>query len=145
MADPIATVIQIADRLIGLCKDYLTTVKDAPSDLRTILIETSTLKVVFESLQFLLDSNSAPSDVLAGLSSENGPVQGCQRSVSELEKLFPPKSSIVRKGQSSKKQKLTNTLAILAWPGKQDRAKKLLDEISRYKSTITLTLSADST
>ncbi|KXX76563.1 Vegetative incompatibility protein HET-E-1 [Madurella mycetomatis] len=49
----IIAVIQIADMVVSLCKCYLEAANDAPSDLRLILVETSTMKTVLESLSFL--------------------------------------------------------------------------------------------
>jgi hypothetical protein len=37
LAASVIAIIQLADRIISVCKDYVTTVKDAPNDLRAIL------------------------------------------------------------------------------------------------------------
>jgi hypothetical protein len=64
----IIAIYQIADRLIGLCKFYIETVHDAPSDLRKILIEMSALKTIFQDLEFLKRCDSKLSAVLGSLS-----------------------------------------------------------------------------
>ena len=57
MAEAIAVVassiaiIQITDRIISVCKTYIENIQDAPSDLRAILLEISTLKVIFQKCQ----------------------------------------------------------------------------------------------
>jgi len=38
-AASIIAVVQIADRIVALCKAYITGVNDAPTELRAILIE----------------------------------------------------------------------------------------------------------
>lgn len=85
----IIAIIQIADRVIGLCKFYLQTVHDAPADIRAILIETSTMKTVLESIQFLSSCNDGTSKMLRGLSGPDGPIQGCQNTITQMEGLFP--------------------------------------------------------
>jgi hypothetical protein len=49
----IIAIYQIADRIIGLCKFYIETIHDAPSDIRKILVEMSALKAIFQDLEFL--------------------------------------------------------------------------------------------
>lgn len=135
----VIAIIQIADRIISLCKFYI----DASPDLRVILLETSMLKTIFDNLNFLMTSNNLVSTTLKALSAEQGPVEGCRRSIAELEKLFPS-DCIQNIGQSwTKKQKVKATLATLAWPLKESKARKLLDDIMRYKATITLAITTD--
>ena len=140
----VIAIIQITDRIVGLCKFYIENVKDAPSDLRAILLETSTLKTIFENLKFLSACDGSYSTMASSLSGADGPIEGCLQSVTELEELFPS-DSVHLKGQSrSKKRKLKSTLASLAWPLKETKARKLLDKIACYKSTINLALITES-
>jgi hypothetical protein len=138
----IIAVIQIADRIISLCKDYIETVKDAPRDLHLILIETSSLKAVFDGLKFLQESGTNLSSNLRILDDKDGLIKGCQRCVSNLETLLSPGFDTSVQG---KRRKIQVTLNSLAWPLKERKAKKLLDEILQYKTTITLALSSEST
>lgn len=136
------------------------TVRDAPHDLRIILVEVSSLKSILQNVQFLdrvndVIRNSTLKDTLAA----------CKESLDGLEGLFPKNDSLITPspgfqggnlGPSTvrsvrsmwstgqKRPKFTKTLAALSWPPKVDRAKKLLDEISRHKGTINLALLADS-
>ena len=140
----VIAIIQITDRIIGLCKFYIETARDAPSDLRVILLETSALKTIFENLQFLMACSSEVSATVRSLAGHNGPLKGCSRSISELEKLFPS-DCVQGMGKSrGKRRKVKVTLAALAWPLKESKAKKLLDEIMRYKMTISLALTTES-
>jgi hypothetical protein len=49
----VIAIIQIADSITSLCESYLTTVKDAPKDLRNILIEVESVKCVLEVVEIL--------------------------------------------------------------------------------------------
>jgi hypothetical protein len=136
----IIAVIQISERIIGLTKNYIEAVHDAPRDLHVIRIEVSTLKAVFESLKLLQDSDYTLSNNLQKLGEKDGAVEGCRRAVLELGKLLDPTRQSTNNGN---RRRIQATLSSLAWPFKESKAKKLLDEISRYKITITLSLSAE--
>jgi hypothetical protein len=138
----IIAVIQISDRIISLTKQYIETVRSAPRDLHAIRIETSTLKAIFESLKFLHDSENPPSDYVQSLDGQNGPVEGCRRSLSGLERLL---GSGIDTTVQGKRRKIQATLNGLAWPLKEAKARKLLDEVLQYKTTISLALSSEST
>jgi hypothetical protein len=144
LGSSIIGVIQIADRVISLCKWYIETAREAPSDLRTILVETSTTKTILETLQFLVDCSHGPLTTLNSLTGDEGPIEGCRRTVAELEELFPTDSAPKNRRGKSKKGKMDNALKALAWPFKEKRAKKVLKELSRYKMIINLALSTDS-
>ena len=141
----VVAIIQIADRIIGLCKFYIETARDAPSDLRVILIETSALKTILENLNFLTACDGPDSTAARRIAGADGPIEGCLRTVSELEKLFPSDSVQTRGRKSSKKRRLDSVLMALAWPLKENKAQKLLDEMMRYKTTIGLALTTTST
>ena len=137
-------IIQITDRVIGLCKFYIGSVHDAPSDLRRMLIETSALKTVLGNLNFLITCNSDVSTLVATIAGGDGPIEGCRRAIAEMEKLFP--SDFVQTvGQNGiKKPKVNKAFAALAWPFKESKAKKLLEEMMSYKMTICLAITTDS-
>ena len=138
-------IIQMADRIIGLCKFYIETARDAPSDLRVILIETSALKTILENLNFLTACDGPDSTAARRISGADGPIEGCFRTATELEKLFPSDSMQTGGRKSSKKSTLNSVLKALAWPLKESKARKLLDEMMRYKTTISLALTTTST
>lgn len=143
-AASVIAIIQITDRIVGLCKFYIETVKDVASDLRLILLEVSTLKTIFENLDFLIAHNCGVSTAVSTLSGKDGAIEGCRRSITELEKLFPSDWKQTAEQNPSKKQRVKATWAALAWPLKENKARKLLDEIMRYKTTITLAITTDS-
>ena len=140
----VITVIQIADRIIGICKSYIETGRDAPSDLRVILLETSTLKTILENLEFLTRSDGLASSFLRSISSPDGMIEECLRSMKEMEGLFPAESRPAKSQAASKKRKIQVKLSSLAWPLKEKKARKLLDQIVHYKSTISLAMTSES-
>ena len=142
-ASSVIAIIQITDRIVGLCKFYIETVKDVASDLRLMLLEVSTLKTIFESLDFLMAHNCGVSTAVSTLSGKDGAIEGCRRSITELEKLFPSDRKQTAGQNTSKKQRVKATWAALAWPLKENKARKLLDEIMRNKTTITLAITTD--
>lgn len=141
----VIAIIQITDRIIDVCKFYLESVQGTPSDLRIILIEISALKTVLENIKFLLLCPDNESLVLDSLSGRDGHIEQCLKSIGKLEELFPQDTTKRAGSKPKKRQKLNSTLATLAWPFKAQKAKGLLDEISVFKSTITLALTADIT
>ena len=140
MADSISAVIELTERVAGVCKWLIETVQDYPRDLRLIFVETGSLKVIFESLRFLKEDDPGDSATLRRLRGSNGPVEGCKAAMNQLDQLFPslPTPSSERKG--AKRQKIQTTLTRLTWPLNADRARKLLDEIMCHKSTINVAL-----
>jgi hypothetical protein len=141
-AASVIAVVQIADRIIDLCKAYITGVKDAPVDLRAILIEVGSVKCVLEVIE-LLDSTGNGVSTIHGveiLEKLRSPLEGCKEALNALEALFPPPSQTPVKG---KRKRFALSLTTLAWPFKRDKAFKFLEEIGRHKSTIALGLTTE--
>jgi|SRR3569833_36087 len=136
----ILAFIQVADRVIDLCKSYLESVRDAPSDLRKILVETSALRAILENLQFLRSCDHGPATL--HLPHLERSITECLMAITEMEGLFPSSSST--HPVSSKRRKARITLKALAWPLKENRAKKLLGEMVQHKTTISLALTTES-
>lgn len=133
----IIAIIHAANRVIVLCQKFLATVKDAPGELRLILIEVSTLWAILNQLELLVSCNGdAP--VLDALGRDHGPIQGCRRVLTELENLLPPESILATE---SKRKALATAFG---WLLKEHKAKNLLDELKQHKSTIALALTTDS-
>ncbi len=137
----IITVVQAADRIAQLCRYYIGAVDDYPKDLRLILIETSTLKALLENLKFLIDSDGGFSPMLKSIDGEEGPIAGCRRAVSELELLFPACS--VETTHKAKRKRVKMTLAQLAWPFRQEKARALLAQLVQHKTTINTAISSE--
>ena len=133
-------VIQIADRIISLCKFYIETARDAPSDLRSIFIELSALKTTLESVEFLEKHDRANSSMAKNICGPDGSIKGYYQTLAALERLFPDREAKLHEQKKKKRIKLDFILTSLAWPLKEARARKLLDELVRYKTTINLAL-----
>ncbi|KAG4438280.1 hypothetical protein IFR05_006215 [Cadophora sp. M221] len=131
-------IVQIADRIITLCKQYLSGVHDAPTELRIIAVELGSVKCVLEVLE--LPSPDGSSTIQPILEKLRIPIQGCHEAFVALEALFPSEPDVPVQG---KRQRLAVSLASLAWPFKRDRASKLIAQIGSYKATIMLGLTAE--
>lgn len=135
----VLAVVQIADRIIAMRKAYITGVYDAPADLRAILIEVGSLKCVLEVIELLGPFHRADDGVDIA-QRQAGPLEGCKEALKSLESLFPPQSQPQRKGN---RKRLTLSIASLSWPFKREKALKLVEELGRHKSTITLGLTTE--
>jgi len=138
----VVAFVQLADRVINLSKVYLEALHDCPHDIKTVLVEITSLKALLESLNFLIrlegDASHA-SSILTRLGGQNGPVGGCRNAVAMLEKLIPSHT----RDPPQKGKKASELLKYLAWPLHQTKATKLLAEISRYKESIALAITTD--
>ncbi|KAK0741626.1 hypothetical protein B0T21DRAFT_116973 [Apiosordaria backusii] len=157
----VIAVIQLSERVTTICKSYIKHVKDYPKELRAIFVEVASLKIVFESLELLEKSTSDSTDsaILVTLLCADGPVNGCQTALKQLEKLISPSASSSSKSppqNTSKRQRVQNYLSAnfsqqrveeqferLRWPMRASRAKELLEEVMRHKTTISLALGGE--
>jgi hypothetical protein len=147
IAASIIAVVQISGQVIKLCTKYIEGMHDAPKDLRHILIEISSLKGLFEPLKVLVGIDEESAELDAQL---QAPVAGCLKAVQELDLLIgaptldEDEDAEQQEGRASKskRRKVVNLTLQLAWPLKQNRAKRLLDLLAVYKSTINLLLSS---
>ena len=136
-------VAQVTDRIVAACKAYITSFQNAPSHLRVVLVEISTLKPICDNIQFLVDAESNTSTSTRVSTKLQKPIEECHLLTKELEKLFP--SEVTREaGHSSKRRKLKASLEQLAWPFKEHKAKRYLDDIRLLKETISLELTLQS-
>lgn len=146
VAASVIAVIQISDRVIELCKFYIEALAETPSSLRALLIEISTLKTIFEALQFLERCDHSTPALWMQISAPEGPIEECRRALTELEKLFPPQFA-QRGAQNthlSKRQKLNVAFSTIVWPLKQSQVKEILQRIGNYKAIIQLAVTTES-
>ncbi|KAK4449143.1 hypothetical protein QBC34DRAFT_285569, partial [Podospora aff. communis PSN243] len=143
VAASVFAVIQLADRVLTICRLCIESLKDCPQDLRTILIEISSTRALFDSLQFLQQHNPNSVKFLERLSGPNGAVTGCHIAVQELESLLPWHILTDTQNAKTKRQKAEIVLKMLAWPLKQTRARELLARISQHRNTINTTFSTE--
>lgn len=133
--------MQLADKVIDLAKYYIEAIHDCPRDIRVILVEVSSLKVVLDNLDFLLKNDAGPElRMLAHLTGEKGPIIECHQALAQLERLLPTDI----KAAGGKRQKTLTAAGHLAWPLKENSARKLINDITRFKASIQLALIFDS-
>jgi hypothetical protein len=140
----IIAVVQIADRVAKLCKDYIGGVKDCPSNLRAIEVEVSSLSILLKELEQEIKSGSNASALLCSLKDANGPIEGCRIATSELEKLFPSEEVRVDMKRKKKRRTAKLSLAALAWPFREEKARTLLCQLMQHKATISLAICTES-
>ncbi|KAK0721765.1 hypothetical protein B0T26DRAFT_192499 [Lasiosphaeria miniovina] len=138
LAASVIAVVQISGRLIKLCKDYMEAIQDVPADLRTMLVEISTLKGLFDSLHILIDTVTLSQDS----DSLQAPVNACRQVLSDLEELLDSKG-IQGLSSNGARTSMSTAWAALAWPRKKSRAKTMMGQLDIYRSTINLVLTAD--
>ncbi|KAK1633946.1 hypothetical protein BDP81DRAFT_63663 [Colletotrichum phormii] len=136
--------IQIADRVVSICKHYIEHVQGAPSDLRTILVETSSVGAALQNVDFLLKFEEPNSPLRKALDGNAGPVGECHGAIEQLEKLIASDETQAQGTRGMKRRKLQVTMRTLAWPLKETKARSLLQDIARCKNTISLALTATS-
>ena len=140
VAASVIATIQITSKVISHCKYYIETTRDAPSDLKNVLVEVSTAKTFFESWKYLTEHCDGVSDTLRSL---EGPVNGSRHAVNQLEKYLRPEQTDDERDHRRKRQKVKDILAALAWPFKAEKVKKLLQELSGFRGDITLGLTIE--
>ncbi|CVL06506.1 uncharacterized protein FPRN_05208 [Fusarium proliferatum] len=130
----------MSDRVAGACKYYIDTVKSYPKELRVIFIETKSLGVVCEGLQFLKQDNMDDAAIVARLAGSDGPIAECEKTIKELESLLPSPTLPPNSTPEARMQRFQLALDALAWIRKSDKAKILLRNLTRLKSTISLAI-----
>ncbi|KAI9766841.1 MAG: hypothetical protein M1839_004764 [Geoglossum umbratile] len=146
----VIAIIQVADRIIAACRAYITTAKDAPRDLRAIVIEVESVKSVLGVLELLVlsDGDDAPA-ILGKLKGTNGPLEGCMEALTALNSLLPKTASSVGDQDSKRSTRYFESnkarkMVALAWPFKKDEARRHLEYIGLHKATISLALTTES-
>lgn len=143
-------VLQLTGAIISSCSAYISAVKDAPKDLRVIMMEIGSLQAIVRVLDLPIPDDGFTQDqayvsLLGSLRGPNGPLDGCTNALKALSKLLEePKTAEEDGNRRTKRQKALPSMTTLAWPLKRNKAKSLLEEIAQYKSTISLALTADS-
>jgi len=138
----VLAISEVAGKIISVCKSYIASARDAPNDLRIILIEVGSVKCVLETLELLLpkDNLGAHSAILQKLGDDGSALEGCSRALKALEELFPEQ---VEQSAHGKRRKINASVKHLAWPFKEGKARKLLEDIQRHKATISLMLTTE--
>jgi hypothetical protein len=141
IAASVIAVIQISQSIIEVCIDYITHVSDTPNELWTILVEVGSVKSILEVLNLLAESEGGEGrlKILCKLDGPTGPLEGCKKDLKALARLIPPPSI----GSDGKRGKVAHCLRTLAWPLHREKARGLLENIGRYKATMSLALTTE--
>lgn len=115
-------IVQVCSKVVSVCYEYRSGVKDAPKDASRILDEVAGIRNIAESLVKVAESELEPEATT-------------QQLVQCLDELMQLKTALkLDKGMGRK--------AALKWPFKQSEAEKRLAVIGRIKATLQLALSA---
>jgi hypothetical protein len=132
----VIALIGLSDQIITACKGYVTALKDAPNDLCNILIEIGGVKCTLETLEM----RQKFSPILQKIEGVHSPLEGCRRELDALAQLLPAEAEGSRK---RKRGKSIFSYAESAWPFKQGKARKILENLGRHKGTLVLILTTD--
>ncbi|KAI0126172.1 hypothetical protein BJ170DRAFT_597396 [Xylariales sp. AK1849] len=138
LAASIIAVVDLSVKVVGRCKSIIETAKDAPRDLRALLVEVSSLKSALENLDFLSNINCQFSQTALKQPGLEEAVKGCHTTLGDLvEALGSLAIQDSRQTAPRKRQKVKDAIS---WTWKEDTAKKLLADLLQHKTTITLSL-----
>ncbi len=118
-----------------MCRNVIAVLNDAPQGLKTIFVEMSSLKVILESVKFLIE-NHGPAG-LTELNGPTGPIEGCQQTLSKLEAVLPKQRDLSEAGI---RDKLRSALAMTF---QEPKIRRLLHEVIGYKSTISVVINGE--
>ena len=144
----IIAVLQAANTIIDICCDYSAAIRGASWELPKVTKELQSLRDVLELLKGLAKraENADPTAdarlpaVIRICDSDAGPLAMCNAELESLKtKLEPPKWT----GPVTSKR--TALMQTITWPLKEGETKKMLQNMERYKTTLSMALEIDQT
>ena len=144
----ILAVLQAANTIVSICCDYSAAVKGASWELPKVTKEVRSLRDVLELLAALAKraENADPSAEtrLPALkllcNSDAGPLAMCNAELESLKtKMEPPRWT----GPVTSKR--TALMQTITWPLKEGETKKMLHNMERYKTALSMALDIDQT
>ncbi|KAK9418244.1 putative NACHT domain-containing protein [Seiridium unicorne] len=138
LASSIITVVDLSAKVVKQCKTIIETARNAPKDLRNILVEVSSLKSALENLQFLTKIDGGFAEEVSNQNGLQNAVKGCGETLGDL--VAQLGSLPISDSQQSQLSKRTKIRTAVAWTWKEATARKLINELLQYKTTITLGL-----
>jgi hypothetical protein len=136
----ILAVITACDKVVSITRQWISNIKDIPQSLQVTQIEASYIRGLLESLKALGYSNEIhPFNVarLGNIGDHEGLLRVLQKLLTELEKHLTPSHKKITK---RKRLKLEMNLETLAWPLKQDKIDKLLEQLQRLTKVVSFIL-----
>ena len=137
VAASIFAVVQLADRVLSLCGNYLQSARSAKDDIERVSVEVGTLKSVLERADQMVNDEIMKEYMSDSLRQElEKIITSCQLTLKNLD------SKLNHNQQESGIRKLLR-LSALKWPFKSKEVMNIIQELDRHKGTITLTLQLD--
>lgn len=142
MADPLSitasiiTVLQVTSKVVSLCYDYRCGVKDAPTEMKQLTDEVTSLRDVLESVMRLADEDETKRIhllTLKLLTKSDGILSSCKTEMFVLEKDLKPVTGIRAVTRNMK------------WPYTRGEVEKKVDRLTRLKAPLSLALAIDHT
>ena len=133
MADPlsvtasIVTLLQLSTTVVK----YLSNVRDAPDELKSLIVEVSSIKGLLSTLQDLAQPGETWLATVQSLNASNGPLEQLQSALGRLDKKLAPVVG------------WRKTRKALAWPFQKEEIKDILSVIERQKALLGLALQND--
>ncbi|PGH02668.1 hypothetical protein GX51_04551 [Blastomyces parvus] len=131
----IAQLIVLSGELISACYIYGCAVADAPEVLRKLVEETTSLSGVFVAIQGLVNADRFAASQKESLSTS---LRECHVTLGELKDILQS----IHPGPKGKKMAVVQRLL---WPLKQTETTRILDTLSRHKSSLNLLLALEAT
>ena len=129
----VGSLIDLSVRVIGTCKSLIETARDAPRDLRAVLVEISSLNSALENLRFLAGADAEFARACASDTGIGRAIEGCRAALEDLVKELGDLA--VSKAGRREALKMA-----VGWTWKEGTVTKLLGRMLQFKSTITLGL-----
>ncbi|KAK4143181.1 uncharacterized protein C8A04DRAFT_37718 [Dichotomopilus funicola] len=143
LASTFATLIGFTIQLYGICRYYVDAARGAcPHDFKLVLIETSSLQAMLESVKVILDASENRREDEANLQKQIGDtVSHCTTCIKELLSLMP-EPLLDGRGKMTMKDKATIIAKAVRWgaSNKKGRCDTLLNDLSKYKANLGLGL-----
>ena len=148
VAASIIAVLQAANTVIDICCDYGAAIRGASWELPRVTKELQNFRDVLELLKALANraENADPSAdarlpaLIRICKSDAGPLAMCNNELESLKtRLKPPKWT------GPVKSKRTAVMLALTWPLKEDETKKMLQNMERYRTALSMALEIDQT
>lgn len=138
-AASVIAVIQISDRVASLCSQYFKAVKDAKSDIEHLQGELSSLKVVLEGAQRLLEGQYGARLETSQLLRRT--LDNCSSQLKGLEKKLKEK---LETGKRDKRMSRFGSRA-LKWPFESKDVDSIIQTLKRFRDTLSAALNVDQT
>jgi len=134
-AASVVALLEVSLKVVSLCKEYYSKVKDAKDDINRFRLEFQTFVHILRGLRRLAE-DSKTAHIFASQSLA-GSITQCQSDLEILQQKLDP----------GKHQKTMSRFGMraLRWPFQSSDVEKIMQSLERYKSTFNATLNIDQT